>query len=168
MIGNIFNIELLIDLELSPWIIDKNNPKEPLFKISINEYNLYKNGIFKKQDNKIEYNDITFWITDELNSKIDKYCDKYKINKNNIAISKREFIDKDILKKAKFNIKIDNILFLKNKDEDIILYKENPEYTLFEDKIEKELNKEGINITNTISIKNNIIEKYNFVIEKLI
>ena len=52
MTAHIFDIDVLLTTESKPWIIDKNNPNIPLLKLEKSDFNLIKNDVFKKQNNK--------------------------------------------------------------------------------------------------------------------
>lgn len=121
MIGHIFDIETLIKIEAKPWIVNKNNPNNPLLKITKSDFNLYKNGLYKKQGNKIEYNGKIYWLPTDIYNKLKVIAKNQKIGMDDIAISLQEFINKDIIDELEFNINYDSILHLKNKNEDIYL-----------------------------------------------
>lgn len=149
MIGHIFDIDTLINVESRPWIIDKNNPNEPLLKISKTDYNLFKNGVFKKQGNKIEYNGKSYWLPNELFEKLKVIAKIKRIGLGDFAISLKEFLNEEIGKELDFEINWESIKHLKNKNEDIyIICSNNTEkyYGKILEKLMEKLKWEGIDI----------------------
>ena len=68
--SHFFDIDTLIKLENQAWVVDKNNPNIPIMKISKSDFNLIQNGIYRKQNNKIEFNGKLFWLPTELVNKL--------------------------------------------------------------------------------------------------
>jgi len=149
MVGHIFDIDTLISVNSQPWIVDKNNPNQPLMKISKTDYNLFKNGVYKKQGNKIEYNGKVYWLPNELFEKLKVIAKNKKIGMLDFAISLKEFLNEDIIDELDFTINWENISGLKNKNEDIyILCSNNTEkyYSKVLEKLMEKLKWEGIDI----------------------
>jgi hypothetical protein len=149
MVGHIFDIDTLISVNSQPWIVDKNNPNQPLIKISKTDYNLFKNGVYKKQGNKIEYNGKVYWLPNELFEKLKVIAKNKKIGMLDFAISLKEFLNEDIIEELDFTINWENISSLKNKNEDIyILCSNNTEkyYSKILENLMKKLKWEGIDI----------------------
>ena len=121
MIGHIFDIDVLITINSKPWIIDKNNPNTPLLKIEKSDFMLINNGTYKKQNNKIEYNDKIFYLPTKLYNQIKVIAKTKKINISDIVISMQEFLNKDLIEKLDYKINFDALSILKNKNEDIYL-----------------------------------------------
>ena len=90
MIGHIFDIDTLISVDSHPWIVDKNNPNNPLMKISKTDYNLFKNGVYKKQGNKIEYNGKTYWLPSDVFEKLKVIAKKNKIRAGRVRSLRRK------------------------------------------------------------------------------
>jgi hypothetical protein len=149
MIGHIFDIDTLVTVNSQPWIVDKNNPNQPLLKISKTDYNLFKNGVFKKQGNKIEYNGRVYWLPNEVFEKLKVIAKNKKIGMTDFAISLKEFLNEDIIDELDFTINWESIKHLKNKNEDIyILCSNNTEkyYSKILQKLMEKLKWEGIDI----------------------
>jgi hypothetical protein len=149
MIGHIFDIDTLVTVNSQPWIVDKNNPNQPLLKISKTDYNLFKNGVFKKQGNKIEYNGKVYWLPNEVFEKLKVIAKNKKIGMTDFAISLKEFLNEDIIDELDFTINWESIKHLKNKNEDIyILCSNNTEkyYSKILQKLMEKLKWEGIDI----------------------
>jgi hypothetical protein len=152
MVGHIFDIDVLITTTSQPWIVNKNNPNEALMKISKSDYNLFKNGVYKKAGNKIEYNDKVYWLPSDLYEKLKVIAKNRRMTMDDMAISLQEFLNEDLIEEQDFTINYDVISGLKNKTEDIYLLCSNNTKTYFGKLIEKLLNKlkeEGISIKDT-------------------
>lgn len=121
MKAHFFDIETLIDLDCKAWIIDKVNPGVPLLRISKSDFNLIKNGIYRTQNNKVEFNGKTFWIPTDLLNKLKVLTKSKKVEFGNLAISLQEFQNKDIIDNIHFDIKEQNINHLKNSKDDIYI-----------------------------------------------
>jgi hypothetical protein len=149
MIGHIFDIDTLISVDSKPWIVDKNNPNEPLIKISKTDYNLFKNGVYKRQGNKIEYNGKTYWLPNEVYEKLKVIAKMKRIGLGDFAISLKEFLNEEIGDELDFEINWETIKHLKNKNEDIyIICSNNTEkyYQKILEKLMEKLKWEGIDI----------------------
>ena len=149
MTGHIFDIDVLLTINSKPWIIDKSNPNVPLFKITKSDFNLIKNGVYKSQNNILEYNGKTYWLPNSLNNKLKIMAKNKRINMGNIAISMQEFVNKDIIENVDYKINFEAISELKNKNEDIYLIcSTNTErnYRAIVEKLLEKLAEEGISI----------------------
>ena len=147
MTGHIFDIDVLLTINAKPWIIDKDNPNVPLLKISKSDYNLIKNGVYKTQNNMLEYNGETFWLPNNLYNKLKIMAKNKRININNIAISMQEFLNKEVIENIDFKVNFEAIKHLKNKSEDIyIICSTNTErnYKKMVEKLMEKLKHEGI------------------------
>lgn len=144
-----FDIDVLIKIDNKVWIVDKNEPNIPIMKISRSDFNLLKNGVYKSQGNKIEYNGTTYWLPDYLSNKLKV---KLKINHgslSNIGISMQEFLNKDIIDNIEFKILVENIIHLKNVNGDIYVICSKQTISNYEtiiSKLEEKLKEEGITI----------------------
>jgi len=98
------------------WIIDKENPSKPILKLSHLDFSLIQDGIYKKDDIKIEYNDNSYYISQELYDRI--YKIKH-IKEDRIGISFVEFYNPTMVKKIK--ILLSNIRHLSNKNIDVAI-----------------------------------------------
>jgi len=99
------------------WVIDKNKPSaEPILKISQPEFALIKNGIYIKDDIRIEYNNEKFFISKDM---LERILRKKKIRLGDIGISYVEYFDEDILNKKEVQILLNNIKHLIGKNVEI-------------------------------------------------
>lgn len=98
------------------WIIDKRNPKRPLLRLSKEDTTYVLSGVFKKDENKVEYNGKTFWISDDMLEKINKR--RKNIDLSDIGVSFIEKVNPEYYKKLK--IFVENIRHLiGNSDADV-------------------------------------------------
>jgi len=149
MIGHIFDIDTLINVDSQPWIVNKNDPNQPLMRISKSDYNLFKNGVYRKQGNKIEYNGRVYWLPNEVFEKLKVIAKNKRIGMDDFAISLKEFLNEDLIDELDFTINWESISNLKNKNEDIYILCSNNTKKYYGKPIQKLLEKlkwEGINI----------------------
>ena len=153
-----FDIDVLIRLDNQPWIVDKNNPNVPIMKISKSDFNLIQNGIYRKQNNKMEFNGRTFWLPTELFNTLKIKSKTYKTELGNLAISLQEFLNKDIIDEMDFELKLDVISELKNTTDDIYIIcskQTKRNYQSLIDKLQEKLKEDGISIKNFYFISEN-------------
>jgi hypothetical protein len=151
MIAHFFDIDTLIKIDNKVWIVDKTNPNIPIIKISTSDFNLIKNGVYKSQGNKVDYNGQSFWLPTDIFNKLKVKLKLNNGNLGNIGISMQEFLNKDIIDNIDFKINLDNISHLKNKTDDIyiICSKQNKKnYETVLNKLEEKLKEEGLKIKN--------------------
>lgn len=151
MISHFFDIDTLIKIDNKVWIVDKTNPNIPIIKISTSDFNLIKNGVYRSQGNKVDYNGQSFWLPSDIFNRLKVKLKLNNGNLGNIGISMQEFLNKDIIDNIDFKINLDNILHLKNKTDDIyiICSKQNKKnYETVLNKLEEKLKEEGLKIKN--------------------
>jgi hypothetical protein len=98
------------------WVIDKNEPSEPILRISPIEFVLIKNGIYNKNGYLVEYNGESYYISNDL---VDRIQRKKKIRLKDIGISYAEYFDEDILNKKDVQLLLNNIKHIIGKDVEI-------------------------------------------------
>ena len=99
------------------WIIEKEKPNIPLFKINPIEFSLIKNGIYVKDNFPIEYNDETYYISKDIYEKLKMKIKNIKLNK--LGISYVEFFDENVLSKKSVQLLLNNIKHLVGKNIEI-------------------------------------------------
>lgn len=158
MKAHIFNIDVLLQINNKIWIIDINNPLEPLYKISKKDYNLIKSNIYIKYNNLLEYNSNKFYFPNDIWNDILKICKKRKIKITDIVFSMAEFNSTKYINNSDYSINIDNISFLKNSLDDIYLISSKEITTSYEvilNKLYDKLSEIGISIKNIYYINSN-------------
>lgn len=156
--SHFFDIDNLIKIDNNVWVVSKDNPNDPIYKISKSDFNLIQSGIYKKQNNKLEFNGKTFWLPLELFNTLKVKAKINKIEFSNLAISLQEFFNKDIINSIDFEINMSVISELKNKTDDIYIIcskqmKRNYEKLI--SKLEEKLKVEGLSIKNFYYISDN-------------
>ena len=153
-----FDIDVLVKFSSQPWIVDKNNPNFPIMKISKSDFNLIQSGIYRKQNNKMEFNGKTFWLPTDLFNTLKIKAKTYKTEIGNLAISLQEFLNKDIIDESDFELKLDVISELKNTNDDIYIIcsrQTRRNYQSIIDKLQEKLKDDGISIKNFYFISEN-------------
>lgn len=150
--AHFYDISTLIQVEPSEaWVVDKKSPNVPIMKISKSDMRLMQSGIWKSQGNKIEFNGKVFWLPTDLYNQIKIKTKVAKANFANLAISLQEFLNPNLISQNDFNIRMENILELKNKVEDIYIICSKLTkklWTPFIEKLMEKLKEEGIKIKN--------------------
>lgn len=98
------------------WIIDKNKPQEPILKISQIEFALIKNGIYIKDDILIDYNNESYYISNDM---MERILRKRKIRIKDLGLSYVEYFDDNILNKKEVQLLLNNIKHLIGKNVEI-------------------------------------------------
>jgi hypothetical protein len=156
--SHFFDIDTLIRIDNQAWIVDKNNPNVPIFKLSKSDFNLIQSGIYRKQNNKMEFNGRIFWLPTDLVNKLKIKAKNYKTDFSNLAISLQEFLNKDIIDEMNFDLNIEVISILKNKTDDIYIIcskQTKRNYQSLIDRLEEKLKAEGLLIKNFYYISEN-------------
>jgi len=149
--AHFFDIDTILDMNSKAWVVDKNKPNVPIMKISKSDFNLYQNGIFRKQGNRIDFNGKTFWLPNDFVNKLKVKTKNYKSNFSDLAISLQEFMNKGVIENLEFDLNLDLIDKLKNTTDDIYIICSKQTKLSHEsiiEKIKEEMKKEGLKIKN--------------------
>jgi len=152
---HIIDLDSLVNIEQKVWVINKEEPNIPILRISKSEFNLYKNGIYKKDNNKVEFNSKVFWFPESKWNELKIISKKMKFPLTNIAISMQEFLNPDIIEDVKYSFNENLLSELKNINEDIYLISSKQvelRSTKILEKIKNQLLEDGITITHTYFI----------------
>jgi len=163
-IANFIDLDALVKMESQVWIVNKANANQPIIKISQSDFNLIKNGIFKKLGNKVDFMGKTYYLSNELMNQIKVKSKVLDINMGDLAISLQEFLNKDIISEKNFEIRDDVLELLKNKTDDIYIVcskqvKRSHEKLI--EKINEEFTKRGLSIKNYYFISENFMNQNN-------
>jgi hypothetical protein len=160
--AHFFDINSLIKIDSQEaWIVDRAKPNIPILKIPKSDLRLMEMGIWKKNGNKMEFNGKTFWLPTNLFNKIKVKAKVNDINFANLAISLQEFLNPELIEKKEFDLRLDNIINLKNKVEDIYIIcsrqtKKNWQPII--QNLKEALREEGIIIKNYYYISDSIVD----------
>lgn len=151
MRSHFFDIDTILITNNKVWIVDKSYPNIPLLKIEKSDFNLIKSGIYKSQNNKIEFGGKSYWVPKGLMETLKIKCKINKSNLSNLIFSMQEFMNKELIENLDYDINLDNLLHLKNTDDDIyIICSKNAKknYELMIKKVEEKLKDNGLVIKN--------------------
>ena len=147
MKAHFFDIDVILSTNSKVWIVDKTIPNIPIMKISKSDFNLIKRGIYKSQGNSINFGGHTYWLTTEMMETLKVKAKNHRADVSNLAFSMQEFMNKELIENLEYTINIENVLHLKNTDDDIyvICSKNNRKnYELMISKIEDKLKENGL------------------------
>ena len=133
------------------WIVNKDSPNTPLIKLELSDFNLFKSGIFKSQNNKIQFNGKTFWLSNEFMNKIKIIAKKTKVDISNLGISMQEFMNPEIIENLEFDLDLSIFNNIINTNDDIyIICSKNTKsrYTKQIEKLEEKLESLGLKVKN--------------------
>ena len=149
MTAHFFDLSVLIEGESQVWIVSKTKPSVPLIKLSTDEFNLIRKGIYIKYNQKVRIGNTDYWFSQKLSDDLKIKCVKTNTNITDLSFSMQEFMNKELIENLEYTINIENILHLKNTDDDIyvICSKNNRKnYELMISKIEDKLKENGLTI----------------------
>jgi hypothetical protein len=151
MNAHIIDINILLQVNAKAWIVNKDDPNKPLIKFDITDFNLFKSGIFRTQNNKIQFNGKTFWLSNEFMNKVKIVAKKSKVDISNLGISMQEFMNPEIIENLEFDLDLSIFNNIVNTNDDIyIICSKNTKsrYTKQIEKLEDKLESLGLKIKN--------------------
>ena len=161
-IAHFFDLNCLLKLEQSAWVVDKNKPNIPLLKISPSDFKIIKSGIYKNKGNKLQFNGQTFWLSDEMYNKLKLISLRNRSNINDLVISLQEFLNKKLIDEMDLELKLNPVLSLKNKLDDIYIICSEQTKRNFEkiiSKIEEELKSNGLVVKQFYYLNENFLNQ---------
>ena len=162
MKAHFFNLETLFSIQQECWVVDKTQHKVPIMKISKSDFKLYQSGIFKSQNNKIEFNGKTFWLPTDAINKLKVLAKVARADFGNLAISMREFMDKEIIDSKEITLNLEQILQIKNEESDLYIVCTKQASTIYKDivnKLREKLKENGILVKNFYFISDTFYNK---------
>lgn len=150
MIAHFFDIDTLIQVDNNIWIVSKSKPSIPIIKITQSEFNLIRNGIYKKYKSSLTINNNDYWLPENLMNQLKIKSKKFGFDITNLAFSMQEFTNKEVIKNLDFKILDQHFRHLKNKVDDIYVIcskKSKKSYEPIINKLEEELDKLGLKVT---------------------
>jgi len=147
MKAHFFDLDTILTADNKVWIVDKTIPNIPIMKISQSDFNLIKKGIYKSQGNSINFSGHTYWMPTDLFEKLKIKAKNHRADVSNLAFSLQEFMNKELIENLDYDINLENILHLKNTDDDIyVICSKNTKrnYELMISKIEDKLKDNGL------------------------
>lgn len=121
MEAHFFDLDVLVRVDSGVWIVSKNNPKEPIIKITQSEFNLIKKGIYKKFDCLLNMAGQNYWLPENLFNTLKIKCKNSKVDITSLAFSMQEFLNPDVIESLDYQILDRNFQHLKNSNDDIYI-----------------------------------------------
>ena len=121
MRANFIDLDILLKTESKPWIVSKTNPNIPILKIEPSDFKLFQSGIYRNQNNKLEFNGKTFYLSNEFMNKVKLSSKKYNVDISNLAISMQEYLNKELIENIPFDIDMSIFNSMINQDDDIYI-----------------------------------------------
>lgn len=149
--AHFIDLDVILKTESKPWIVSKENPNIPILKIDPSDFKIFQSGIYRNQNNKIEFNGKTFWLSNEVMNKVKLAAKKYKADLSNLAISLQEYLNPQLIENIPFQIDLSPFNSIINTDDDIYIIcsknnKRNYEKQI--QKLEENLKEKGLQIKN--------------------
>lgn len=141
MSAHFFDIDTLIKIDNSVWIVSKKKPSIPIIKITKSEFNLIKKGIYKKYDSSLNIDGINYWLPENLYNTLKVKSKTMKFNITDLTFSLQEFMNPSVIENLDYTIFKKHFQHLRNKNEDIYIIcskKSKNSYKAIIDKLEKE------------------------------
>lgn len=149
------------------WLLDKNNPTNPIFRITQLEAQLILNGKYVSDSNQIYYNGFTGWLSNELLTKIKQ---KKNIELENIGISFREYQDEKLIvnQASDLFVYIDRLKNIKTNKINLLTARANKSaHTSLINKLEESLNKINIKLNDIVFVSDpSCVHNYGSTSEK--
>lgn len=149
MNAHFFDIDTLIKIDNSVWIVSKKKPSIPIIKITKSEFNLIKKGIYKKYDSSLDIDGVKYWLPENLLNTLKVKSKTMKFNITDLSFSLQEFMNPSIIENLDYNIFKRHFQHLKNKNDDIYIIcskKSKKSYKFIIDKLEKEFSDMNLSI----------------------
>lgn len=121
MKANFIDLDILLKTKSKPWIVSKTNPNIPILKIEPSDFKLFQSGIYRNQNNKLEFNGKTFYLSNEFMNKVKLASKKYNVDISNLAISMQEYLNKELIENIPFDIDMSIFNSMINQDDDIYI-----------------------------------------------
>lgn len=151
MRAHFINIDILLKTESKAWIVSKDNPNIPILKIDPCEFKVFQSGIYRNQNNRIDFNGKVFWLSTEFMNKLKVSAKRNKADISNLGISMQEFLNKELIDNIPFNLNMDIFKPIINTNDDIyIICSKNTKnnYEKAVSKLEDELKELGLVVKN--------------------
>ncbi len=151
MTAYFIDIDCLLTLGGMAWIVDKTRPNVPIMKVSRHEFNLYKSGVYRSQNNKVEFNGVTFWLPSDVYGLLKVRLKDSPARLGNLAISMQEFMNRELVENMPFEVNSETVSMLKNKTDDIYIIcprQVHRSYRAHLDRLIGELSNSGVKVKN--------------------
>ena len=137
MNAHFIDFNIIVKFEAKAWIVSKDDPNRAIFKIDITDFNLFKSGIFKNQNNKIQFNGKTFWLSNDFMNKLKILTKKQGVDISNLGISMQEFMNPEIIENLEFELDLSLFNNIVNTNDHIYIVCSKNTQSRFQKSIEK-------------------------------
>lgn len=152
----------LWNIKCNVWIIDKENPSEPIIKIDSYEIKKILDDFYKNDDIKIEYDEQLYFISKKLFDKIQK---KRKLPIERIGLSWAEHLNYDEIPDKNIEYLTYNIEHLKNQHINILTGRNNrKKQAPLLNKLRIKLKDNGIDIFKIYFVSDRFYKKHEEII----
>lgn len=117
--AHFFDINVLVNVNNKVWIISKTNPSSPIVKISKHEFNLIKNGIYRKYNQSLSMGGQSYWLPEDLMNNLKVRCKNLKCDITDLSFSLQEFMNASVIENLDFDVFVEHFQHLKNTNDDI-------------------------------------------------
>ena len=158
MNAHFIDLNIILQTEAKAWIVDKNSPNTPIMKMNLEDFNLFRSGIFKSQNNRIQFNGKTFWLSNDFMNKVKIKSKKSGVDISNLGVSMQEFLNPEIIENINFDLDITIFNNMINTNDDIYIICSKNTKSRYEkqiNKLEQKLEKIGLIIKNYYYVSNN-------------
>lgn len=155
-----FNV--LVKQESKAWIVDKRNANTPILKINESDFKLIKNGIYKSQGNKMDFNGRTYYLPTSLMNKIKIKTKSLNVDFSNLAISLQEYMNREIIESKDYEVNMELISNIKNEISDIYVICSNQtkkSHGKIIENINETLHQNGLKIKTIYPISENFMNQ---------
>ena len=73
-IAHFFDIDTILIVDNRVWIVDKAVPNKPIMKLSQSDFNMIKSGIYKNQNNTIEFSGKLYHLPTDMMENLKIKC----------------------------------------------------------------------------------------------
>ena len=149
MTAHFVDLDCLLEMGGMAWIVDKSRPNVPIMKVTRHDFNLYRSGVYRSRGNKVEFNGATFWLPDDVYSRLKVKLKSSPARLGNLAISMQEFMNRDLVENLPYSLNQSMVDALRNKVDDIYLVcprQTERAYASHIERLEADLAERGITI----------------------
>lgn len=117
--AHFFDLDVLISVDSSVWLVSKTKPKFPIIKITQSEFALIKSGVYRKFNCPLKISNTDYWLPENLFNELKIKCKTSKSDITDLAFSMQEFMNADLIENLNSQILFHNFQHLKNSNDDI-------------------------------------------------
>jgi hypothetical protein len=160
--AHFIDLDIILQTESKPWIVSKYKPNFPILKMDPSDFRIFQSGIHQKDNNKIDFNGKSFWLSNDYMNKVKIACKKYKVDISNLAISLQEYLNSSVIENIPFKIDLKIFNKVVNTDDDIYIICSKNKKSNYKNQIEKlesDLKEKGLIIKNFYFISETFLNR---------